>query len=399
MNPFQAVGQAVAGVAKGHANAIQNMFGVDVTPGFNVQKTGNVVANQQGFYTPTTVNMGGRAAPSVQSTQVNYGPGTASGGGNGGGGVQNVATQYVDPTYTDSTGRTWANANAFQNNVNNVRRNVNVKQGGYETEGRSSNAGNRLAYGNDSQDLITGQRTGQNTINSGRVNNALNLRRSMAGIASGVRQGIRSGAVNLANMNAMDSGASEAMSRAFARQGNTQAGQANNEAQLVENQLGTEQQNLLTQRDQGMGRLKGWRENKVREVSDKLWQNLQELDASAQGEGVAGAVDMGIRDRVIADANNELNAIDAATQAELSKITALDYGQVQEQASQMDAAGALASNPFAVESGTVQFGQPTRSTLPGAPLGPLAVTPRGRDETNPFMPPSMARSIDENNRV
>lgn len=263
---------------------------------------------------------------------------------------------------------------------NNARRNAGVKQAGFESEGRTLANGSRQQYNNDAQDLVTGLRTGQNTINSGRVNNALNLRRSMAGIASGVRQGIRSGAVNLANINAMDSGATEAMSRAFARQGNSQAGQVNNEAQLKENELTSTQQNLDIQKNQGLGRLKGWRDNKVNEISSKLWQNLQELDASAQAEGVGGVVDMGIRDRVVTEASRALDEVDAVTQRELSSIGGLDAGTVQAQASQMDAAGALATNPFAVEASTVQFGQPEGNALPGAPLGPFGSTPRTRDE-------------------
>jgi hypothetical protein len=302
----------------------------------------------------------------------------------------------ADTSVVDSTGRRWASQAAMNSNIANVRRNTGVKQGGYESEGRSTASGNRLAYNNDSQDFVTGQRTGQNTINSGRVNNALNLRRSMASIASGLRQGMRSGAVDLANMNALDSGASDAMARAFARQGNSQANDVNNEAQIAENGLMTEQANLGIQREQGLGRLQGWRENKVNEISTKLWQNLTELDAAASAEGVGGAVDMGIRDRVVAEASRQLDEVDAVTQAELSKITGLDYGQVQAQASQMDAAGAGA-NPFTYEGGGIQIGSGSAggNALPGAPLGPIGTGPRTRDDQQSMLPASWVRQDDQ----
>lgn len=263
--------------------------------------------------------------------------------------------------------------------ASNTRRNINVKQGGYEGDARSTAQGNRMTYNNNAQDFVTNIRTGQNTINSGRINNALNLRRSMASIASGIRDGIRSGAVNLSNMNAMDSGASEAMARAFAKQGNDQAGSVNNDAQLKENELATTQTNLGMQREQGLGRLKSWRDGKVNEISTGLYQKLAELDATAQGEGINGGVDMGIRDRIVSEASSALDQVDAMTQGELAKISGLDYGQVQAEASKMDAAGAVASNPFSVETGNVQFGQPG-STVPGAPIGPIGTTPRYRDE-------------------
>lgn len=291
-----------------------------------------------------------------------------------------------DPTFVDSTGRAWASRGAFDANANNVRRDVGVKQGGFDSEGRSTATGNRLAYNNDSQDFVTGQRTGQNTINSGRVNNALNLRRSMSAIASGVRQGMRSGAVNLANMNALESGAAEAMARALARQGNQQAGTVNNEAQLAENTFATDQSNLGIQREQGLGRLKSWRDAKVGEISSKLWQNLSELDAQAQGQGVGGAVDMGIRDRVVSDASRMLDEVDAVTKDELNKITGLDYNGVQQRVGEMEAAGAAVANPFTYEGGGLQVGNGGTTNTGGAQLGPLGTGPRREDEQNQLIP-------------
>jgi hypothetical protein len=301
-------------------------------------------------------------------------------------GVNNVNRSPAQQTFTDPTGRTWGSRSEYQANANNVRRDVGVKQGGHESEGRSTAAGNRLAYNNDSQDFVTGQRTGQNTINSGRVNNALNLRRSMSAIASGVRQGMRSGAVNLANMNAMDSGAAEAMARALARQGNQQAGTVNNEAQIAENTFQTDQNNLGIQRQQGLGRLKSWRDTKVNEISTKLWQNLSELDAQAQGQGVGGAVDMGIRDRVVGDASRQLDEVDAVTQQELAKIGGLDYNGVQAQVSQMEQAGQEVANPFTYEGGGLQVGNGGTTNTGGAVLGPLGTAPKHKDEQSQLIP-------------
>ena len=325
-----------------------------------------------------------QSGPKVLGTQAvskpTGGGGDTGGGGVGGRGGGTGAQQVVKPqTYTDSMGRQWNNYGEFQRNQDKVRRNVGIKQTGYLDSARSSVSGARSAYNNDAEDFVTGLRQGQNTINSNRVNNALNLRRSMAGIASGVRQGIRSGAVNLANMNAMDSGASAALAQAFARQGNSQAAGVNNEAQIAENQFAAEQTNLGLQRQQGLGRLKSWRDNKVKDISNTLWQNLAEIDAMAQDEELGGLVDMGARDRIVADANNQLNEIDAITQRELGKIQSLDMGQVNEQASELDAAGALVKNPFAFEGGTVQWGhEPTPPA--GAPIGPIGTSPIYRDD-------------------
>jgi hypothetical protein len=364
-NAFKQVGSVVGLAPKGDYDVLDSYT------------NSNRAGQQQVEWLPDVTS-----GPQVLGVQA---PGAGNGNGNG-------TPAPVDTSVVDSVGRRWSSQAAMNANANNVRRNIGVKQGGFEGEGRTTAQGNRLAYGNDSQDFVTGMRTGQNTINSNRVNNALNLRRSMASIASGVRTGLRSGAVDLANMNALDSGASEAMARAFARQGNSQANDVNNEAQIAENSFLTEQNNLGLQREQGIGRLKNWRNAKVNEISTKLWQNLSELDAGAQAEGVGGGVDMGIRDRVVGDASRMLDEVDAITQQELSKITGLDYGQVQEQATQMDVAGAGA-NPFTYEGGGLQIGHSNGNGA--APIGPIGTAPKYRDDQNPLMPAPFARQDDQ----
>lgn len=349
---------------------------------------GNIVTDATGGdanWIPGYSAQGGARSPapgvvfgSTASTDINgNAPGTQYSSPTG---ANNVNYSPAQQTFTDPTGRTWGSRSEYQANANNVRRDVGVKQGGHESEGRSTAAGNRHAYNIDAQDFVTGQRTGQNTINSGRVNNALNLRRSMSAIASGVRQGMRSGAVNLANMNALESGAAEAMARALARQGNQQAGTVNNEAQIAENTFQTDQNNLGIQRQQGLGRLKSWRDTKVNEISTKLWQNLSELDAQAQGQGVGGAVDMGIRDRVVGDASRQLDEVDAVTQQELAKIGGLDYNGVQQRVSEMEAAGAEIANPFTYEGGGLQVGNGGTTNTGGAPLGPVGTAPKHKED-------------------
>jgi len=365
----------VANAGGAFAGHLQNSLWTDATGG-------------DANWIPFVSKAGGDRSPAAGQTwgataTTNYlgGPvGTDVGVQNNPTGANNVNYSPAQQTFTDPTGRTWGSRSEYQANANNVRRDVGVKQGGYDAEGRTTADGNKLAYKNDSQDFVTGQRTGQNTINSGRVNNALNLRRSMSAIASGVRQGMRSGAVNLANMNAMDSGAAEAMARALARQGNQQAGTVNNEAQLAENQFATDQTNLGIQREQGLGRLKDWRDTKIKEVSTKLWQNLSELDAQAQGQGVGGAVDMGIRDRVVNDASASLDQIDLVTQKELAKIGGLDYNGVQAKVSEMEAAGAEIANPFTYEGGGLQVGNGGTTNTGGAPLGPVGTAPKHKED-------------------
>lgn len=330
----------------------------------------------------TAIVAAGGTAPSVSAGHVgaDYHPEVTYGSN-----YTHQAAMPANTPYTDDMGRTWGNQVQYQTAINQARDNYGVKQGGLFSGTESAIRGAASDYGQQGTNFTNGLRQGQNTINSGMVNNALNLRRSMAGIASGLRQGIRSGGVSLANMNAMDSGAAEAMARAFARQGNQQAGDVNNQAQLAENELSTQQENLNLQRQQGLGQLTQWRENKTRDISDGLRQSLAELSAEARGAGLGDFVDTGRRDQLIAQASAELSAIDQATQAELAKIQGLDRAAINMRASEMDAMGAAASNPFSVEGGNIGMGQRPA----GAPLGPITIAPRFRNEDqlafNPFL--------------
>lgn len=274
--------------------------------------------------------------------------------------------------------------------INNVRNAAGIKRGGIESGASTSLTDNRNTFSNDSQGFINGVRQGQNTINSGRTNNALNLRRSMAAIAGGVRQGMRSGGVDLANMNALDSGASEALSRAWARAGGAQAGAANNEAQLKDNSLNTEQTNLDLQETQGMGKLRTWRQTETARVSNKLWNDLQTLEAESGAQGAGGVVDMGVRDRMIAQSAAELDAIDRATDAALAEIRGLTPAEIAQQAFQMEQAGTDVANPFAVEA----IGQ-GRQNPNGAAIGQFNTAPRYRDEQTPAYNPFTLRQDDQ----
>ena len=258
----------------------------------------------------------------------------------------------------------------------NLARDTGIAFGGIVSGAETSREDNTNKYRNDAGDFVTGVRTGQETINTNRANNALNLRRSMASIANGVRTGLRSGGVQLANMNALDSGAAEAMARAYATTGNSQVADASNQAQLKANEIDSSQRNLDTTRATGLERLKSWRNTETARVSNKLWQDLSELDAKAAAGGVNGAVDMGMRDRVIQVAQAELDQIDAVTNSALGQIHGLTPEEVQAQAMQMDQAGAVGTAPFSVEAGTVSA--PGTQTPNGASVGQFGLAPAFR---------------------
>lgn len=332
-----------------------------------------------------SINSVGVATGGMQGNTYNpqgntYNPQQA--GGNGGGSVLGATTNYSAPTGpTQAQIAAQQAAQAEAKRLEAFRNSAGIKRDSYISGARTGLRDVENTFRNDTTGLVDEIRQGQNTINSGRAANALNLRRSMAAIAGGVRQGLRSGGVDLANMNALDSGAADALARAWARAGGQQAGGVQNEAELKAQELATQQQNLELQETRELGKLAQWRETEVNRVSNKLYNDLRELEAEAAAEGINDVVQMSIRDQIINEAATQLDAIERTTKGELGKIRGLTDAEVQQKAFQMEQAGTQVANPFAVEA----IGQGRQ--MGGAPIGQFNTTPRYRDEQTPVYNP------------
>lgn len=249
-----------------------------------------------------------------------------------------------------------ATAAATAAKAEKTRKNIQTTQQGYTDAANQSATDVRNKYQGDTQKFLATIQNGQDDINSGMANNALNLRRSMSNIAGGIRQGIKSGGVQLANMNATDSGAADAMARAYATMGNQQAGDANNEAALKEAELGTQQTKLARDRDEGVAGFDRERDAEVNRIRGDLRNKLAMLDAQGAAEGVDGAVDMGIVDRVINQAVAQLAAVDQMRGQRLGQVQALDKSGANAKAAEMDVAGMEGTSPFSASTEGIAFG-------------------------------------------
>lgn len=271
-----------------------------------------------------------------------------------------------------------------------TRRNVQTTQTGYQDAASQQATDVRNKYQNDVQKFLATIQNGQDDINSGKANTALNLRRSMSNIAGGIRQGIKSGGVQLANMNATDSGAADAMARAYATMGNQQAGDANNEAALKFGELDTTQVKLNRDRDEGVQGFDREREAEVSRIRGDLRNKLAALDAQAAAEGVNGAVNMGIVDAVVNQAVAQLAAVDKMRQQRIAGVKALGMNEVNQRAAEMDQAGMEGTSPFSAGNEGIAFGVGGESPMGAATSqlpqyardenGNLIAAPRRTDE-------------------
>lgn len=230
----------------------------------------------------------------------------------------------------------------------------------------------RDSYRLQNQGVVNNWRSGVNSFNRGRENTALNLRRGIAGVTSGVRQGLQ-GAMTQLPDSALDSGATGALARSWNKQGQQQASGVYNEAALANRGLDFDFAETQRVRDEANNNLYADRQSKVGAISDQLYNELRTIDANAAAQGATGAVNLGLRDSVISRAIAELNAIDQDRNAWVGSINPLTGEQVTANAAQLDQAGAQAYSPFTL---------PTEEGMPvdtDSPVSQLPFYVRRRD--------------------
>jgi hypothetical protein len=338
--------------------------------------------------TPTTTpSLAYGAPPPVGSVGADYNYGMQPSGTSG-------DTQYLEATVSPMAGQVGGGGNQYAAPSNPVYRDAFGNERGSAGEANMANArGNsgrtsannyigandvawqnfQTGYGQRGRNLVDTARNTQDTINTSRGNNALNLRRSMAAIASGVRNGLRSGGVNLANMNALDSGAADAMARAWARAGGGQVGDARNQAATANRQLDVDQGALNRYRTNELADLGAYGRGNVNTSRASLGQNLDATAAGLGDVGLGGLIDTGADERWADSATQWLLQQDADYQGQLAGITPWEQAQIDAKAYEWDLAGREGASPF--DFGSVDQG----AQMTGAPISQLPIYTRRRD--------------------
>lgn len=145
-----------------------------------------------------------------------------------------------------------------------------------------SNAGTSINSG--ILDLIQNLTTGQRNIDNQSVQNELSRKQGMRGIMDQIGQGIRSGGVVLANKNAGDSSATQALADAYGQIGRQQASQVGNQFAQGQNAVALKQQDLGDQQALGVRHIG---ENKT-QVINSIVADVQTKLAALDG-AIAGA--------------------------------------------------------------------------------------------------------------
>lgn len=316
-----------------------------------LQLTNPYLSNLQGNYskTPATNQYGGSSngisqvttTPSIKSGPAAVNPAPKP--------VTTKAAGAPSTTTASNAAAAQAAAVAAQQRAALISQ-ISAGQQGIQSSGATELRDLTNTYGQNNQSTVQQIQQGQQGINTARENTALNLRRGLSSILDTIRSGTQNGKAQLAGMNATASGATADLARAYAAQGDQQAGDARNAA-YVENQ-GTDQQQaqLDQQRQTAISNFATYRSTETDRISNDLYSQLKTLDANAQAAGVNGQVDYTVRDNLINNAIAQLNAIDQQTSSALAGVSPETQAQIDAAAAKLNAGGAVGYTPPNPES-------------------------------------------------
>jgi len=259
-----------------------------------------------------------------------------------------------------------------------LRQGYQTSQGNYQQGARTSLTDIGNEYDVNARNFLNSMSDQQGEINQGSAQNQLNLRQSMQNIIKGIQTGVRSGGVALAGVNASDSGASEALARAYAQSGNQQTGEARGSAADQFAELQRSQGVLNRTKDEGFADQDVWKTTETNRVKTQLSGELQALAAEAQGKGINGVIDTGSVNGIVQNALARLQQIDQANAGKRAGIKADTADQSIGKAVQMEQAGAV-GNAFNVTGPNVSYGGQGGAGLKGASASQMPLYVKDKD--------------------
>lgn len=216
------------------------------------------------------------------------------------------------------------------------------------------------------ESLFNTTKQGQTSIDRSRENVELNRMNSIRDILGFVRNGLKSGASRLSNMNSLESSAAGEIARGYSDLGNDRARSVGNQAFLEGRELDTEQSQLDLGRGQGQTDFNRVRDEQVSNIGSQVRQQLAALDAEARGLGITDrvAIDQE-KQRVIDEGLSQLNEVDAWLQSQLGTVRPQDAATTKANAAALQQAGTAGSNPFEFDPfGGQQISGPAIDQLP-----------------------------------
>ena len=242
----------------------------------------------------------------------------------------------------------------------------------------SANDAANVNYGNylsDINDYLYNTQKSQDALNESGYQNELAKKQGMNSILDLVNHGLQSGGVLLANKNASNSSATEALARAYGDIGRRQANQVGNQYDQGQRKIGLAQTDLERQRVLNKGKLDNERSGYITNIVSQAQDKLAALDAAMAQAPITDRINIAAEKAQIQDSVSKiLNQYNGTFATKDAAITPRSVEENRRQAF-ADANKVGAANPFTFsETPPAQF----QGTGPFAAELPLFTAPRKR---------------------
>jgi hypothetical protein len=246
------------------------------------------------------------------------------------------------------------------------------KQGALNTAGAATTAGGSQ-LGSSIQDLIDSLKGGQRNIDAESVNNDLAKTQGHQSILDMVGNGIRSGGVMLANKNAGNSSAAQALANAYGLLGRQQESKVGNQFEQGQNKIAADQFNQDQQAAQGSRHIQENKTGIINNIVSTAQNSLTMLNSAMAGANLPDRIDIQKEiDTVKANAMQQLQQYDSMLSQGVGGVQAMNPNDAQAKAASLAAAGTAAPDQFNYTTDaplTEQNTGPFASALPLFTLG------------------------------
>lgn len=295
-------------------------------PFANTAKASASIPQSQKQYSsivPFANNASGVAAASrTPGYQVAAANQSAGSGGGGGGGYDPYAL--------------WGGQAAYNSLVDTF----NKQKGNIYGTARDAAANTGIGLRGSILDFLDSMRTGQQAIDSKASRNELAKMQGVQGVNAMVGRGIKSGGVQLANRNAGDSSAAQALATAYGDIGRQQLGDVGNQYEMGNEDIKLQQQTLDTQRASGARKIGDSKAQAINNIVAEARDKFAALDADAAGKSLPQriAIDQE-KEAVRREVLGMLQQYDQQLQSGLEGIKATDADTRRAEAQRLRAAG------------------------------------------------------------
>ena len=250
----------------------------------------------------------------------------------------------VEGAYTGDPYAAWGGTAAYNAKVNglNAQEDTTMSTANQAVNNFGSEYGNRIL------NWLSGQTSGQKTIDNQAQKNQLAKMQGVNGILSMVGQGIQSGGVTLANRNAGDSSGAEAIARAYGQLGNQQMANVGNQYQLGQTDVQNSQDEFNSQQQLGLKNLDFEKQKGINNIVTSANQQLAAIQADRAAASLPQRLQLDQAEQQIrSQAVQALQQYDQQLSGGVGAIKPMGQDQVRAGAATMASAGYdLGNNAF-----------------------------------------------------